>query len=200
MFQEAEHSQTFPSDWFALFVNAWGVMELWKGRWCFFCDFSWLFSSTASQFEHHYPWYEGTHSGVSFSHCSTCLRWPLFCCVFNFQIGRDFGFCSLVFFLLRACQTLWERSGPLCVWGLGLVLDVVFVFGVVWVELWSAAPTAGWWWAAPRCPSCCATWWSVSLGLKTSLPDARLRYRLTVALEQNSAAVSHTRAVFCLCS
>lgn len=40
-------------------------------------------------------------------------------------------------------------------------------FGVVWLELWSVAPTASRWWAAPRWPSCCATWWAVSSGLKT---------------------------------
>lgn len=55
VFHVIEHSQAFPSDWFALFVNAWGVMELWKGQWCFFCVISLfffcLFCSRAPQFQ-----------------------------------------------------------------------------------------------------------------------------------------------------
>lgn len=62
-----------------------------------------------------------------------------------------------------------------------LSLTWCLFLGLFWVELWFLAPTASWWgWAAPRWLSCCATWWSVSSQLKTSLPDARLHCGVTL--------------------
>lgn len=124
----------------------------------------------------------------SFVFSALLWRSPLFSCVLIFRVG-DFPFCLLLLFSRRTCQKFWDRTGPPCVRGLGLVLVVVFVFVVVRVELWSPAPTAGRWWAAPRWPSCCVTWWPVSSQLKTSLPDVRLGYRLTVALKRGCTVI-----------
>lgn len=110
----------FPSDWFVLFVNAWGVMGLWKGTtfWSFFPKIQFLVIPNS-----HYPWYKWT------------LFFPeqdlLALEVTSFLLCPYFPSGRLLFLLQRTCQKFWNRSGPLCVWGLGFVLDVVFVFGVV---------------------------------------------------------------------
>lgn len=166
-----------------------GVVERDDGSFLWFNTFwkysSWLFPSRATQFQQPLSLiWRNSKWGLVLFQSEPYLRSLLFCCVLIFQVG-DFSFCLLVL-LLRTCQKFWDRSDPLCVRGLGFVLDAVFVFGVVWVELCSLAPTASWWWAAPRWPSCCATWWCVSSKPKTSVPDARLGYRLTWHLSKTA--------------
>lgn len=113
MFHVAEHSQAFPSDWFALFVNAWGVMELWKGRWCFFCDFFWLFCPRVTQFEQSLSLiWRDPQWGLFFFQSSTYLRWPPFCCVFNFQVGE--GCCFFRFLAESMSEVLKEKWSPVC--------------------------------------------------------------------------------------
>lgn len=94
----------------------------------------------------------------------------LFSCVLIFQ-ARDCFFFFPPVLLLRTCQAFWERSAPLCVFGPGIcpyrgvcVRGMLEMSCVLWFK-------ASWWWAAPRWPSCCVTWWCLSSEPKTSLPD-----------------------------